>query len=59
MTRENLTELISAIPALTHLPVVADCDSGTRRLFSPCRLAADVTVQVRKNKVSIVLSIHG
>lgn len=55
VTRENLTALIGAIPALTHLPVAANCDFGHTTPILTLPIGGRGIVQVASNNVSIML----
>jgi muramoyltetrapeptide carboxypeptidase len=58
VTRENLAGLIGEIPALTHLPVVANCDFGHSVPVLTLPIGGRCTVRANENKVSIMLKIH-
>jgi muramoyltetrapeptide carboxypeptidase LdcA involved in peptidoglycan recycling len=58
VTRENLTELIRAIPALAHLPVVANCDFGHTTPIATVPIGGRCTLMANVEKVSIVFNVH-
>jgi muramoyltetrapeptide carboxypeptidase len=58
VTRENLTALIGAIPALSRLPVVANCDFGHTTPVFTLPIGGRCTVRAERDKASIVLTVH-
>ena len=58
VTRENLTELIGAIPALAHLPVVANCDFGHTTPVFTVPIGGRCRVQAKASTASIMFNIY-
>ncbi len=55
VTPKKLTELISEIPVLNHLPVVANCDFGHTTPILTLPIGGRCRLQVNNSKVSIML----
>jgi len=58
VTRENLSALISAIPALNRLPVLANCDFGHTTPVHTLPVGGQCALRVDTNKASIILRIY-
>ncbi|SRR5581483_417973 len=58
VTRENLTALIREIPALNHLPVVANCDFGHTTPIVTLPIGGRCQLHVDKGTASIKLIAH-
>jgi muramoyltetrapeptide carboxypeptidase LdcA involved in peptidoglycan recycling len=58
VTRQNLAELIGEIPAMAHLPVLANCDFGHTTPVLTVPIGGQCTLQVNENKASITFTIH-
>ena len=58
VTRDNLAELIGAIPAFAHLPVVANCDFGHTTPVFTVPIGGRCRVQAEAGKASIMFKIY-
>jgi muramoyltetrapeptide carboxypeptidase LdcA involved in peptidoglycan recycling len=58
VTRENLVALIREIPALHHLPVIANCDFGHTTPIITLPIGGRCTLHASKGKTSITLMDH-
>ncbi|MFZ1072528.1 MAG: S66 peptidase family protein [Verrucomicrobiia bacterium] len=58
VTRENLAALFGEIPALRHLPVVANCDFGHTTPVVTVPIGGRCKLQVGKGKAFITLTDH-
>ena len=58
VTRENLAALFGEIPALRHLPVVANCDFGHTTPVVTLPIGGRCKLQVGKGKAFITLTDH-
>jgi muramoyltetrapeptide carboxypeptidase LdcA involved in peptidoglycan recycling len=55
VTRENLTALLREIPALNHLPIIANCDFGHTSPIATLPIGGRCTLHVTNERTSIVL----
>jgi len=58
VTPENLSALLREIPALRHLPVIANCDFGHTTPILTFPIGGRCKLRVRDGKASIVLTEH-
>jgi len=57
VTRENLAALVRQIPALNHLPVIANCDFGHTTPNATLPVGGRCSLQVTKDSASIILRL--
>jgi muramoyltetrapeptide carboxypeptidase LdcA involved in peptidoglycan recycling len=55
ITRENLTELVGAIPAVARLPIVANCDFGHTTPILTMPIGGQCAMQVNQGNVLIMV----
>jgi len=58
VTRENLAKLIGEIPALRHLPVIANCDFGHTTPVVTLPVGGRCKLVVNQGKASVTLTEH-
>ena len=58
VSRENLSALIREIPALRHLPVIANCDFGHTTPVVTLPIGGRCKLEVSESKASITLTDH-
>ena len=58
VTRENLAALIHEIPALNHLPLLANCDFGHTMPMVTLPIGSRCKLQVSKGNTTITLTEH-
>jgi muramoyltetrapeptide carboxypeptidase len=58
VTQENLAALIREIPALKHLPLVANCDFGHTVPMVTFPIGGRCKLQVSKGKTTLTLTEH-
>ncbi|MGD0463598.1 MAG: S66 peptidase family protein [Tepidisphaeraceae bacterium] len=58
VTRENLTALVGQIPALNHLPIIANCDFGHTSPIATLPVGGRCELQVTKDRASVTFTAH-
>ncbi len=58
VTRENLAALTGAIPALRHLPIVANCDFGHTTPIAALPIGGRCRLMASNGTASIMLTVH-
>jgi muramoyltetrapeptide carboxypeptidase LdcA involved in peptidoglycan recycling len=58
VTRENLTDLLQNIPALRHLPVIANCDFGHTTPMCTVPVGGQCHIRATKGQAFITFTTH-
>ena len=58
VTRENLAHLLGEIPALRHLPVIANCDFGHTTPVVTLPVGGRCKLVVNQGRMSVTLTAH-
>jgi len=58
VTREGIAELVKSIPALNHLPVIANCDFGHTTPTATLPIGGKCSLDVHEGRASITIFEH-